>query len=41
MLHSRRLSTPKEAIEQGYDRIIVRPVAGDGMYSVGHVRVGP
>ena len=40
MLHSRQLSTPQEAIEQGYDRIIVRPLGGDGMYSLGYVRIG-
>lgn len=33
------VTTPQPAREEGYDRLLLRPVRGDGLYSVGHVRL--
>lgn len=33
------VETPERAREEGYDRLLVRAQRGDGLYSVGHVRL--
>ncbi len=33
------IDVPREAIEQGYDKIMVLPEKGDGMYSIGYIRM--
>jgi arabinofuranosyltransferase len=38
-MHTRELEVPKDIRAQGFDSITVRPVIGDGMYSVGYVRL--
>jgi arabinofuranosyltransferase len=34
-----QIVVPAEAVQSGYDAVSVRPVAGDGRYSVGHLRL--
>lgn len=38
-MHTRSLDVPKEVRSEGFDNITVRPVIGDGLYSVGYVRL--
>lgn len=38
-MHSRTIAVPKKVQAEGFDHITVRPVAGDGLYSVGYVRL--
>jgi hypothetical protein len=37
-MHSRSLRTSSDA-RKGFDNIIIQPVAGDGVYSVGYLRL--
>jgi arabinofuranosyltransferase len=30
---------PPEVVENGYDQLLIYPVSGDGMYSIGHIRL--
>lgn len=39
-MRTRMLRTPAEATKRGFDRLTIRPLQGDGMYSVGNVRLG-
>lgn len=36
-LTTRDLDVPVEAVIQGYNRLLITPIKGDGLYSVGHV----
>lgn len=38
-MHTRTIDVPKDVRSDGFDNITVRPVIGDGMYSVGYVRL--
>jgi arabinofuranosyltransferase len=38
-MHTRTIDVPKDVRGEGFDNITVRPVIGDGMYSVGFVRL--
>jgi arabinofuranosyltransferase len=35
------VTIPQEAQKQGFDKILVRPLAGDGAYSIGHLYLMP
>lgn len=39
LMRTRWLSVPREARRTGFDRLLIRPLAGDGMYSFGYVRL--
>ena len=38
-MHTRELEVPKAVRAEGFDHIAIRPVMGDGLYSVGYVRL--
>jgi arabinofuranosyltransferase len=38
-MHTRTFDVPKDVRSEGFDNITVRPVIGDGLYSVGYVRL--
>jgi arabinofuranosyltransferase len=38
-MHSRIVEVPSDVRSEGFDHITVRPVIGDGMYSVGYIRL--
>jgi len=38
-MHTRSIDIPKDVRSEGFDHVIVRPVVGDGMYSVGYLRL--
>ncbi|MDB4987442.1 MAG: hypothetical protein JWN04_2620 [Myxococcaceae bacterium] len=40
-LSSRSIAVPAEAVAQGYDRLVIRALAGDGLYSLGYIRLRP
>jgi arabinofuranosyltransferase len=39
-MRTRTIQTPALAVERGFDRILIRPRAGDRMYAIGYVRLG-
>jgi len=39
LLHTRVIATPKAASERGFDRLVIRPTQGDGLYAVGYLRL--
>jgi hypothetical protein len=41
LMRTRSLDTPDEAVREGFDQLVIRPLRGDGMYSLGYVRRSP
>ncbi|MDB4986354.1 MAG: Arabinofuranosyltransferase [Myxococcaceae bacterium] len=39
LMHVRTINAPKKAVREGYDSVLVRPGEGDGMYSIGQLRL--
>jgi arabinofuranosyltransferase len=39
LMHSRRIDVPAEITKQGFDGLLVRPDGGDGMFSMGNIRL--
>lgn len=39
-LHQQRAIIPPKAVSEGYDNILIKPVTGDGFYSLGHLLLG-
>lgn len=40
-LYTHRVEVPEAAREEGYDRVLIRPIEGDGSYATGYLRLVP